>query len=222
MTLNKKLLIDDLKKTGGLIFSFIIYAYGVIQIKVLNLGMAPWETLALGINNQTGIDFGKIIQGVGFIIICLSVFIKIYPGIGTIFNMVCIGFFADIIARLNIVLVAQNYILKIILVFYGNIIISIGIYNYLKYELGAGPRDGLMLGLVQITGLDVKYIRTGIESIVLLVGYLLGGTVGIGTLISAFSGGYILNKIFDIKGFNPRETYQRKLTDYLLTDDTGA
>ncbi|HZK57056.1 MAG TPA: hypothetical protein VFD17_02000, partial [Clostridia bacterium] len=93
-----------------------------------------------------------------------------------------------------------------------------GLYSYLKFELGAGPRDGLMVGLVKATGLDVKYIKTGMELVVLAVGYLLGGTVGIGTIISTFSGGYMLDRIFRWKGFNPKETCQRKLTDYLVRD----
>lgn len=218
MTLNKELLVEDAKKIGGLVFAFAVCAYGIIQIKVVNLGMAPWETLALGITNQTGVDFGKITQGLGFIIILFSIAIKIYPGMATILNMLCIGFFADVISKFNIVLVPQNYLLKTLVLFYGNIIMNIGIYGYLKYELGAGPRDGLMIGLVKITGFNVKYVRTVLESVVLLAGYLLGGTVGVGTIISAFSGGIILNKIFQLRGFDPKKTCQRKLTDYIVPD----
>lgn len=219
MTLNKELLIGDVKKSIYLILSFAIYAYGVIQVKALDLGMAPWETFALGVNNKTGIDFGKVTQGVGFIIIIISIFIKIYPGIGTILNMIFIGFFADLISKFNIVLMPQNYLLKILILFYGIIIMNIGVYNYLRFEIGAGPRDGLMLGLVKITDLDVKYIKTAIEVLVLLIGYLLGGRVGVGTLISAFSGGYVLNKIFKWKNFDSKKTKQRKLTDYLVSDN---
>lgn len=218
MTLNKGLLIKDIKKTAGLILAFFICAYGIIQIKVLDLGMAPWDTFALGINNKTSMEFGKITQIIGFCIILFSIIIKIYPGIGTILNMLFIGLFADVISGFNIVLVPQNYFLKIIVLLYGNIILNYGLYSYLKFELGAGPRDGLMIGLVKITGLNVKYVRTGIESMVLLVGYLLGGTVGIGTIISTFSGGYILDKIFRWKGFDPKKTCQRKLSDYLILD----
>lgn len=218
MKLNKKLLVGDVKKAPGLILAFAICGYGTIQIKVANLGMEPWDTLALGINSRTGIDFGKVTQIVGLVIILFSIAVRIYPGMATILNMFFIGFFADVTSKFNIVLIPQHYLLRIIVLFYGNIILSYGLYSYLKFELGAGPRDGLMVGLVKATGLDVKYIKTGMELVVLAVGYLLGGTVGIGTIISTFSGGYMLDRIFRWKGFNPKETCQRKLTDYLVRD----
>ena len=216
MTLNKKLLIGDIKKIPGLILAFAICGYGTIQIKVVNLGMEPWDTLVLGISDKTGMGFGKVTQIVGFIIILFSIAAKIYPGMATILNMFFIGFFADVVSKFNIVLVPQHYLLKIIVLLYGNIILNYGLYSYLKYELGAGPRDGLMVGLVKITGLDVRYIKTGIELMVLAVGYLLGGVVGIGTIISTFIGGYMLDRIFQWRGFNPKKTCQRKLTDYLI------
>ena len=217
MTLNKELLIKDIKKIPGLILAFAICGYGTIQIKVANLGMEPWDTLVLGISDKAGMDFGKATQFVGFVIILFSIAVKIYPGIATILNMFFIGFFADIISKFNIVLVPQHYFLKIIVLFYGNIILNYGLYSYLKFESGAGPRDGLMVGLVKTTGLDVKYIKTGIELIALIIGYLLGGTVGIGTIISTFSGGYMLDRIFRWKGFDPKIIRQRRLTDYLVS-----
>ncbi len=218
MKLNRELLTEDVKKIPGLILAFAICGYGMVQIKVVNLGMAPWDTLDLGISDRTGIDFGKATQIVGLAIILFSIAVKIYPGIATILNMFFIGFFADIISKFNIVLVPQHYFLKIVVLFYGNIILNYGLYSYLKFESGAGPRDGLMVGLVKTTGLDVKYIKTGIELIALIVGYLLGGTVGIGTIISTFSGGYMLDRIFRWKGFDPKIIRQRRLTDYLVSD----
>ncbi len=222
MTLNKELLIKDIKKIPGLILAFTICGYGTIQIKVVNLGMEPWDTLVLGISDKAGMDFGKATQFVGFVIILFSIAVKIYPGMATILNMIFIGFFADIVSKFNIVLSPQNYFLKIIVLFYGNFILSYGLYSYLKFELGAGPRDGLMVGLVKVTGLDVKYIKPGIELMALLVGYLLGGTVGIGTIISTFIGGYMLDRIFRWKGFDPKKTCQRKLSEYLISDKKDA
>lgn len=216
MTLNKDLLIEDVKKIPGLLVAFIIIGYGIAQTKALNFGMAPWDTLGLGIVNITGMEFGKIIQLIGLAVVIFSVMIKIYPGIGTILNMICIGFFVDLISKFNILISPDNYFLKIIVLFYALTVQSYGLYSYLKYEIGAGPRDGLMVGLVQITGLSVKYIKTGIEAIVLIAGFLLGGTVGLGTIIATLSGGFILNKIFYLKNFDAKTTCQRKLSDYFV------
>ncbi|QUH18554.1 YczE/YyaS/YitT family protein [Alkaliphilus sp. B6464] len=215
MTINKEMLIEDVKKIPGLFLGFLICAYGIAQIKVLNFGMAPWDTLVLGIASKTGLEFGKVTQIMGFIIILFSITIKIYPGIGTILNMTFVGLFVDLISKFNIVLSPENYFLKILVLFYALIVLNYGLYRYLRFELGAGPRDGLMVGLVQITGLSVKYVRTGLESVVLLVGFLLGGTVGLGTVIATLSGGYVLDKIFRWKSFDPKATCQRKLSDYV-------
>lgn len=216
MVVNKELLLEDIKKIPGLIFSFFICAYGIAQVKTLSFGMAPWDTLVLGVNIKTGIDFGKATQIMGLIIIAFSIFIKIYPGIATLLNITFVGYFVDLVDKLNITFAPENYMLKIITLFFGLIVLNYGLYSYLRYELGAGPRDGLMVGLVQMTGLSVKYIKTGIEAIVLVIGFLLGGTVGIGTLIATFSGGIILDGIFKWKDFDTKTTNQRKLTDYIL------
>lgn len=222
MKVNKELLIEDIKKIPGLILAFLIIGYGIAQTKVLNFGMAPWDTFGLGIVSKTGLEFGKINQMTGFVIILFSIIIKIYPGIGTILNMIFIGLFVDLISKTNILLQPENYILKIVVLIYALTVQCYGLYSYLKFELGAGPRDGLMVGLVQITGLSVKYIKTGIEAIVLVAGFLLGGTVGLGTVIATLSGGYILNKIFELKNFDAKTTSQRKLTDYIVLDKEEA
>lgn len=215
MKLNKKLLVEDVKKIPGLMLAFLIIGYGIAQIKALNFGMAPWDTFALGISNHISLEFGQITQIMGLIIVLFTISIKIHIGIGTILNMIFIGLFIDIVSKFDILLSPENFFLKILILFYALIVQNYGLYSYLKYELGAGPRDGLMVGFVQITGLDVKYIRTAIESIVLIVGFLLGGTVGVGTVIATLSGGYILDKIFQYKGFDAKTTCQRKIFDYI-------
>ncbi len=215
MKLNKKLLVEDGKKIPGLMLAFLIIGYGIAQIKALDFGMAPWDTLALGMSNHISLEFGQVTQIMGFLIVLFTISIKIHIGIGTILNMIFIGYFIDIVSKFNILLSPENFFLKILVLFYALIVQNYGMYSYLKYELGAGPRDGLMVGMVQITGLDVKYVRTGIESIVLVLGFLLGGIVGVGTVIATFSGGYILDKVFEYKGFDAKTTCQRKIFDYI-------
>lgn len=222
MKINKELVVEDIKKIPGLLFAFLIIGYGIAQIKALDFGMAPWDTFGLGIVNLTGLEFGQTNQIIGFAIILFSIMIKIYPGIGTILNMIFIGLFVDLISKTNILLSPEGYLLKIIVLVYALTVQCYGLYSYLKFELGAGPRDGLMVGLVQITGLSVKYIKTGIEAIVLIIGFLLGGTVGLGTVIATLSGGYILNMIFKWKNFDTRTTYQRKLSDYMIFDEKNT
>lgn len=216
MTINNDLLLKDIKKIPGMLIAFVIIAYGIVQMKNVNIGMNSWATLNLGVSFKTGIDYGKASQLIGLIIILFSVFLKIYPGIGTVLNMYFIGLFVDIIDKYNVVIIPENSILKIIALFWGNIVFCYGVYSYLKFEMGAGPRDGLLVGLVKITGVSVKYIKPMIEITVLLIGFLLGGTIGIGTFIVTFSGGYVLNEIFKQNNFDPHETNQRKFSDYIV------
>ncbi|MBS4539512.1 membrane protein [Clostridium sp. D2Q-11] len=216
MIINKELLIKDMKKFPGLLLAFLFCAYGLAQMKNLEIGMHSWSTLNLGLSTITNLSFGFVSQLIGLTIILFSLFLRIYPGIGTIFNMYFIGLFIDLIDHFNLTLTPENYILKIFVLLFSLIVLSYGIFYYLSFELGAGPRDGLMVGLVKITGINVKYIKPAIEVTVLIIGFLLGGTVGLGTIIVTFFGGYILDIIFKWKNFDPHTTTQRKLSDYLV------
>lgn len=216
MSINNELILEDIKKIPGLLLAFVICAYGLAQMKNVNIGMNSWATLNLGIAFKTSIDYGKASQLVGLAIILFSLSLRIYPGMGTILNMYFIGLFVDTIDKYNLTITPANYLLRIIALIWGLFVFSYGIYAYLKFELGAGPRDGLMVGLVKITGISVRYIKPIIEITVLLIGFLLGGTIGIGTIIVTFFGGYILDKIFKWKDFSPKTTKQRKLSDYII------
>lgn len=215
MTINFNELGQDFKKIPGLLLAFILIAYGILQMKDANIGMHAWATLNLGLMNITSLNFGQLSQIIGLVIILFSLSLKIYPGLATILNMFFIGFFIDLLDGYSVTVQPTSLITQIIVFIFGMIIFNYGIYQYLKYELGAGPRDGLMVGLVKITKISVTYIRPAIEITVLIIGYLLGGKVGIGTLLASFTGGYVLHVIFDFHGFNPKDIHQKKLTDYL-------
>lgn len=216
MKINKEMILKDVKKLPGLFGGFFLCAYGIAQMKAANIGMNSWGTLNLGIASKFAIEFGKVTQIVGIFVILFSLILKIYPGIGTILNMYFIGVFIDIIDKVNIIWIPESYPLKVTSLFWGLLIFNYGVYFYIKQELGAGPRDGLMVGLIKITGLSTTYVRPAIEVTVLVIGYLLGGLVGIGTILVTFCGGYILNKIFVLNGFDPKKTNQRKIYDYFI------
>lgn len=215
MTINFNALVEDLKKIPGLLFAFLLIAYGILQMKDANIGMHAWATLNLGLMNITNLNFGQLSQLIGLIIILFSLSLKIYPGMATILNMFFIGFFIDILDTYPVTVQSNSLSIQIFVFIMGMIVFNYGIYHYLKYQLGAGPRDGLMVGLVKITKISVTYIRPAIEITVLLIGYLLGGKVGIGTILASLTGGYILHVIFELHQFNPKEINQKKLTDYL-------
>jgi uncharacterized membrane protein YczE len=215
MKMNKELLLKDLKQIPKLIVAFLIIAYGMVQMKDVSIGMHAWATLTMGLMKVTNLNFGQLSQLIGLTIIIVSITIKIYPGLATLLNMFFIGFFIDLIDPYPITFVPDSFFLKLIAYYFGIIIFSYGIYLYLSVEMGAGPRDGLMVGLVKLTGFRVAYVRPAIELTVLIIGAILGGKLGIGTVLISITGGYILDWIFQLKNFDAKKTNQRILTDYL-------
>ena len=115
----------------------------------------------------------------------------------------------DAIENSNLLFTPSMFIGKLAFLFLGMVLLGFGIWAYLKNGLGAGPRDGLMLGLVKKLNLSVAIVKTSIEVTVLVSGILLGGPLGIGTVIAAFGNGLVLNKVFDIMKYDSKNTVQR-------------
>jgi uncharacterized membrane protein YczE len=143
------------------------------------------------------LTLGRVSQSVGFIIILASLFFHIYPGIGTILNMILIGFFIDLINP-HVPFMHQLGI-QFGMLGFGVLIIGVASGLYINANLGAGPRDSLMLGLSNKTGRSIRLVRNSMEVVVLMIGFLLGGPVGIGTVVYALAIGpcvqFFLKKI---------------------------
>ncbi|HHT49891.1 MAG TPA: hypothetical protein GXZ78_00215 [Eubacteriaceae bacterium] len=196
-----------------LFLGFFICALGMILMIYANLGADPWSTFQKGLSDTTGISIGKISQIVGLIIIIINISLKIVPGIATVLNMYFIGFFMDIIENTGIITIPSTFLVRIFFLLLGMLLFNGGIWIYLQNGLGAGPRDGLMLGLTKKLNLSITIIKTSIEVTVLVIGVLLGGPLGIGTVTAALGGGYLLDKIFQIAKFDSKNTYQRTFMD---------
>ena len=198
-----------------LLLGFVVISVGIQLTLHADLGMNPWGTFHQGVSMISSFTFGQVTQLTGIVIILFSLFLKIYPGIGTLLNMYLLGLFVDTIEAFHLVPIPDSVFMRVIYLLIGTFLFNYGVYIYLSCELGAGPRDGLLVGLVRITGHKVSIIRPMIELSVITVGVILGGTFGIGTLLNAFAGGYILNTIFEFHKFNPKTTRQMVITDYL-------
>ncbi|TYB30497.1 MAG: membrane protein [Candidatus Mcinerneyibacterium aminivorans] len=189
-----------------LFIGFFVLALGIVIMYKAGIGMTPWGTFHVGLMKVAGLTLGRISQIVGLLVILLSMFLKIYPGIATVLNMFFIGFFIDLINPLNIYPQPGSKILQCLMCLAGLWIFSLGIYLYISCGLGAGPRDGLMVGLIKITGFSASYIKPAIEITILISGIILGGPFGIGTFLIAILGGKFLDIIFNIADYDPAET----------------
>lgn len=147
------------------------------------LGLAPWDVLHYGVTLHTGLSLGTVVIIFGFIVLLLWIPLKQMPGLGTISNVLWLGIAADI--GLAIIPQAEGLTAQILL-FVGALLINgLGGGLYIGSQLGPGPRDGLMTGLHARTGISLRLARTGVEVMVLVIGWFLGGIVGFGTVLYA-------------------------------------
>lgn len=170
------------------------------------LGVAPWDVLGLGIQKQTGWNFGFITVLISAVVLLLWIPIRQRPGLGTILNALLIGPSADIglsfIPRTDDLLLRSGYLVG------GVVLMAIGTGLYIGAHFGPGPRDGLMTGLTRRLGWPIWVVRTGIEVVVLAIGWSLGGLVGVGTVLFALAIGPLCNitiPLFSMKIADPPE-----------------
>lgn len=204
--LQKNIWLKLLFKLPSLMFGLFLYAVAIDLSLYANLGMSPWDVFHMGIVNHTSLSLGQVSIIAGFCVITLSVFLGVIPGPGTVFNMIFIGVFIDFINSVGILRTPESMILRIIMLITAVFTIGIATYFYLRVELGAGPRDGLMEGLIVKLNKPVWLIRGGIEVSVLTLGFLMGGPVGVGTFLFAFAIGPSVQLAFRIGRYHPMES----------------
>ncbi|WP_338776361.1 hypothetical protein [Streptomyces sp. DG1A-41] len=147
------------------------------------LGLEPWNVLHQGLAERTGLSIGVVLTFVGAAVLLAWIPLRQRPGLGTISNVLVIGMAMD--ATLALVPDAHGWALRVTLMVAGIVLNGAATGLYIAARFGPGPRDGLMTGLHQRTGISIRLVRTVIEFTVVATGFALGGTVGIGTLLYA-------------------------------------
>ena len=184
-----------------LCFGLTLFGLGEGLLIVSLTGASPWSVLAQGISLNVNLSIGTITFLISVAVLILWIPLGQKPGMGTIFNAIIIALMIDLCIKF--VPTPTNYLYKLILAIISVITVGIGGGIYLVSNLGAGPRDGLMIGLQKKTNLPVAAVRAFLEISVVSIGWYLGGTVGVGTLLFAFGIGpcvalglYLVDKIF--------------------------
>ena len=185
-----------------LCFGLMLFGLGEGLLIVSLTGASPWSVLAQGISLNVNLSIGTITLFISIAVLILWIPLGQKPGMGTIFNALIIALMIDICIKF--VPTPSSYINQLILAVISVITVGIGGGIYLVSNLGAGPRDGLMIGLQKVTNAPVALVRAILEISVVTVGWYLGGTVGVGTLLFAFGIGpcvalglFIVDKLFD-------------------------
>ena len=185
-----------------LCFGLTMFGLGEGLLIVSITGASPWSVLAQGISLNVNLSIGTITLLISIAVLILWIPLGQKPGMGTIFNALIIAFMIDLCIKF--VPTPSNYLNQLILAVVSVMMVGIGGGIYLVSNLGAGPRDGLMIGLQKVTNFPVATVRAFLEISVVSIGWYLGGTVGVGTLLFAFGIGpcvalglFLVDKIFD-------------------------
>ena len=185
-----------------LCFGLTLFGLGEGLLIVSFTGASPWSVLAQGISLNVNLSIGTITLLISIAVLILWIPLGQKPGMGTIFNALIIALMIDLCIKF--VPTPSTYFHQLILAIISVMMVGIGGGIYLVSNLGAGPRDGLMIGLQKVSNLPIAAVRATLEITVVGIGWYLGGTVGIGTLLFAFGIGpcvalglYLVDKIFN-------------------------
>ena len=199
----------------SMFFGYFIFAMGIVFILYSDLGLGPWDVFHKGVSLNTFLSFGQVIQITGLFLLLISYLLGEKPGVGSLGNMIFVGLFVDLLEMTGLYRSPENLFLQFLMLVLGMFLIGWATFFYLRVELGAGPRDGLMVGLVKLLNKPVWLIRGAIELTALTVGFILGGPVGVGTLIVALCIGYFVQLAFYIGGYDAKKAKHSDLKDQL-------
>lgn len=196
-----------------LIFGLFLYALGIVITLKAHVGYAPWDVLHVGLAKSTGMSIGLASILVGVLIVAVAYLLGEKIGIGTILNMILIGVFLDFILTMDFIPAMDKFIWGVIMLIVGLFVISLATYFYIGSGFGAGPRDSLMVSLARKTKLPIGICRGTIEVIAVVIGWKLGGMVGLGTVIAALAIGFCIQITFRLLKFDAKKIHHQTVAD---------
>lgn len=196
-----------------MLLGLFLCALGSVITMRANLGFTPWNVFHQGIHNVTGITIGTANTLVGMFILCIDLLLRERIGLGSICNMLLIGPFTDFVIWTDLLPTMDTWYTGLLMLVAGMLVVGFGTYLYIRSQFGAGPRDSLMVATARKTGLKPGYCRIAIEATVTLLGFFMGGPVGLGTLAGAFGQGLCLQMIFQLTHFKPTEIRHENFAD---------
>lgn len=210
-TTRKNVLINTLRAALGL----CLFSFGVYLTIQANIGVAPWDAFNLGLSHTFGIKYGNASIIVSVVIVIIDILLKEPVGIGMLLDAFLVGKFVDLFDLIGIMpQVEGNLPLSLVVILAGIVILGIGQEIYMKAGLGCGPRDSLLVGLKRRTSrIPIGLISVAIQTTVALIGWLLGGPIGIGTIICAFLEGPVMQLDFRILRFEPTDVKHQNILE---------
>lgn len=200
------------KRLASLVGGLTLFAMGTYCCVQANIGLAPWDTFSMGFSYALGLPFGTVVMLVGISIIALDLLLKEKVGLGTVLDALLIGNIVNLLDGLGVLPLMGSLWTGIPTLLLGEVFISVGSVLYMRSGFSCGPRDALMVALVRrLPKLPVGVARVVIEGTALLIGWLMGGPVGVGTVIAVFGIGIILQTTFRLFHFDPAQVEHESL-----------
>jgi uncharacterized membrane protein YczE len=179
------------RRLAQLFAGLLLFGISLAFLVRAGLGLAPWDVLHQGLARMTGASVGSMVIAASFVVLLAWIPLRQMPGFGTLANAVLVGVALDL--TMLVLGDVSTWPWRVTLLLSGVLLNAVATALYIGAMLGPGPRDGLMTGLVRRTGLSVRLVRTSLEVSVLAAGWVLGGTVGLGTVLYAVAIGPIVH-----------------------------
>ncbi|MCR5589936.1 MAG: hypothetical protein K6F73_00215 [Lachnospiraceae bacterium] len=204
--MKKRTVIEWLIIVAGL----AVFSFGVHLTIYANIGLAPWDCLGMGIAAHTPFNYGISMTIMAIVILLIDIALKERIGFGTIIDACLTGNFVQAFNSLNPFPENESLWFGIFIMIAGFVFMAIGMWIYMSAGQCCGPRDALLVGLgKRMPKIPIGIVEVILWAVVLLIGYLLGGPVGIGTLISTFGAGIVMQLVYNVIGFEPRKIDHR-------------
>ena len=194
-----------------IVFGLLIFAFGVHLTIYANIGLAPWDCLGMGIAKHTPLNYGLSMTLVAVTVLIIDILLKERIGFGTVIDALLTGNFFN---SLNPFRENHSLWIGIAVMLTGFLFMAVGMWIYMLCEQCCGPRDSLLVGLgKRMPKIPIGIVEILLWAIVLLFGWLLGGSVGIGTLISTFGAGAVMQLVYSLIHFEPRKLRHKSLIE---------
>ena len=197
-----------------IVFGLLVFSLGVHLTIRANLGLAPWDCLGMGISYHTPLNYGLAMTSMSVIILLIDVLLKEKIGFGTIIDALLTGNFVQMFNDIDPFPETKNIYIGILIIVGGLALMAVGQFFYMSSAQCCGPRDALLVGLgKRLRRLPIGAVQILLWGTVLLIGWLLGGPVGIGTLVSTFGSGIVMQIIYAIIRFEPRNVAHQSVAE---------
>ena len=197
-----------------IVLGLLVFSFGVHLTIYANIGLAPWDCLGMGISYHTPLNYGLSMTVMAVIILLIDLCLHERIGFGTVIDALLTGNFVQMYNDINPFPENHNLWLGIVIMLTGFVFMALGMFVYMKAAQCCGPRDSLLVGLgKRMPRIPIGVVEIILWSAVLLVGWLLGGPVGIGTLISTVGAGAIMQMVYSLLHFEPRDIRHRDIIE---------